>query len=771
MAETRYCKHCGSPIPPDLPGDFCCAGCAHVHQLIEDRGLDRFYTLRGKTIEPVSPAALRPANFEWLESAASAAEKEGESAHLTLDLKGISCIGCVWMLEELFRRREGGRRFSVNPQTGRADLEWKPGVFSPADFAEEILRFGYRLAPAHQVGHSESGPLLSRLGVCGFLALNTMLFTLPGYLGMDEDFAFAELFDLLALLFATISFGVGGLWFVARAWDAAKMGVLHIDLPIAIGVSAAWAGSIIGWLVDRENLVYFDFVAIFLFLMLAGRWLQERSIEKNRALAQSTDLANLTYSPTSGNERLAASQFKPGLEYSVEPGTTLPVLSRLEKESASFSLENMNGEADAVLFSKGSRIPSGAILTSGQAVQLTALEPWKDSLLQRLTSESAEPARNLLLEKVLAVYTAVVIAIAILGGTAWAVFAEPFSGLQVAISVLVVSCPCSLGIAWPLINDISAVKLRKRGVYLREVSLWARLPRLTDVVFDKTGTLTLENPRLANPEVLESLSPKEKSILLALVETSFHPVGRSLREELIQRGVRPETLAALTETPGAGVAGKTETEEWTLGKSGWKTDAIPDQTNETVFSKDGVAIASFTFTDSIRSGAAAELTYLLNQGFRLAILSGDLQEKVDRLAATLPIPPERALGKLDPGEKAAWIEKNAKSSTLMIGDGANDALAFSKALCRGTPLLDKGLLESRSDFFFTGRDLSGIRVLFETAKRRSRLLRQVFTFAVIYNIAAIALCLAGWMNPLLAAILMPTSALLTLARAAQMRKS
>jgi len=772
VADERSCTHCGTLFPARGDEEFCCAGCAHVHHLIEERGLGKFYSLRGREIEPVSPAINRPPDFEWLREAVAESEEEAKranrSAQVEISVKGISCVGCVWLLEELFRNRPGGRRFSVNPQSGQAVLEWRPGTFSPVEFATEIWRFGYRLVKRSGEVESQSGPLLSRLGICAFLALNTMLFTLPGYLGMEADFRFAELFDLLALLFASISFGVGGLWFVGRAWEAARLGVIHIDLPIAIGVTAAWVGSVVGWLLNHEELVYFDFVAVFLLLMLTGRWLQERSIERNRARAQAVDPSLSTY-PSEEGQSFNANEMKPGLRFRLEPGKTLPTMSILEKGEATFSLENMNGESEGVTYAEGSRVPSGAILTSRTAVDVRAEEHWKESLLYRLTSESNEPARNALLERILVVYTAVVIGIAILGGTSWTVFGGFQAGLQVAISVLVVSCPCALGIAWPMLNDIATGRLRSRGVFLREPDLWGRLPKVKEAIFDKTGTLTLETLHLIDPSQIEALSADQRKILLGLVETSFHPVGRTLRQELLQRGIRAEPLPNLTEEPGKGVFTDHEAGRWSIGKAGWK-DSGPTDDGATVFACDGTVIARFCFEDAVRREAAAELTALTERGLGLAILSGDRQAKVDALAASLPIPRERALGDLDPEAKARWIESHAKDAGLMIGDGANDALAFSRALCRGTPLLDKGILESRSDFFFTGSDLSGIRFLFELADRRIKILRSIFGFSIAYNVGAIALCLSGLMNPLLAAILMPASALLTLARAARLRR-
>ena len=777
MAETRPCQHCGTPFPAEEDDRFCCAGCAHVHRLIHREGLDRFYSLRDRSIEPVSSASGRPADLRWLETAAAEAEagarESNRPARLVLDLKGISCIGCVWLIEELFRRQPGGRRLAVSPQTGRAEIEWNPGVFSPVAFAGEIRRFGYRLAPlAEGDGGGGTEPLLARLGICAFLALNTMLFTLPGYLGMEDDFPFADLFELLALLFATISYGVAGLWFVGRAWDAARLGVLHIDLPIAIGVTAAWGGSVVGWLLGHEPLVYFDFVAVFLFLMLAGRWLQERSIERNRARARSLGPTADRYDRPDGAEPVGVAEMRPGIRYEVPPGGLVPVLSVLESEPISGSLESINGEADPVPFATGARIPSGAVLTSGTAAVVVAAESWDESVLRRLLADEDGPSRNPILERVLAVYTGVVIGVAAIGGAAWAIFGGPLAGLQTAISVLVVSCPCSLGVAWPLINDLAAARLRRHGVYLRNIELWGRLQAVRDLVFDKTGTLTLEHPRLRNPAEVARLAPGEKAALLGLVEPSFHPVGRALRDELLRApdAPAPTRFSGYEECPGAGVSGTLEGERWTLGKAGW-SDAGDPGTDGTVLARNGTVVARFRFADAVRSGARNELAALRQRGLGVAILSGDRQEKVDALAGALGLPRERCLGELDPERKAKWIERFAPGRAMMIGDGANDALAFSKAICRGTPLLDKGILESRCDFFFTGRDLSGIRRLFDAAGTRARKLRAVFAFAVAYNTVAIAVCLAGWMNPLLAAVLMPASALVTLALASGRERS
>ena len=211
------------------------------------------------------------------------ATKSGDGARLDLALEGISCVGCVWLVEKLFTRYPGGVRAAANPSNGRLHLEWMPGKCELEPFLRELCQFGYVAAPAGSVsGDHERRRLAARLGLCGAFALNTMGFSLPVYLGMPADFEFAALFKMIAFLSATLSMLVGGGYFMDRAWRALRAGSLHIDLPIALGLMSAYVGSITGWALGSERLMYFDFVSIFVFLMLAGRYLQTSAVERNR---------------------------------------------------------------------------------------------------------------------------------------------------------------------------------------------------------------------------------------------------------------------------------------------------------------------------------------------------------------------------------------------------------------------------------------------------------------------------------------------------------
>jgi Cu2+-exporting ATPase len=367
-------------------------------------------------------------------------------------------------------------------------------------------------------------------------------------------------------------------------------------------------------------------------------------------------------------------------------------------------------------------------------------------------------ARHRLLERVIQGYLVSVIAIAVLAGVGWWwASGDVVRTGAVVTAILVVSCPCALGLAFPLIEELASAALRRRGVFVRAGDIWPRLDRVRMLVFDKTGTLTPETPVLLNPEGLASLDDDERAALLALVQASAHPLSRSLHENLLVFG-RVEPLAGeVVETIGAGV----ELGAWSLGRPGWK-DVGGDEEAGVVLAHQGRLLVHFIFAERARSDAREELVALESRGLRIHVLSGDRQAKVTALAADLGLPEGRVLGGLSPQDKARWLDAHGADQSLMLGDGANDSLAFDRALCRGTPAIHQGVLEQKADFYYLGRGIAGIRALFEVNDARRNSQRVQLVFMVAYNFFAVGMAVMGHMNPLVAAILMPVSSLLTL---------
>lgn len=776
-SQSRSCAHCGTAFTPRHQERFCCLGCDYVAQVLADNDLSRFYELKGKqAVPPVGSKVFQNRDFHSLEvlrlEAEAAAGSDG-TARLRLSVEGISCIGCVWLIEAIFQRQAGALRAQIDTQANALEIKWKPGQFDLIGFAQELQKIGYQLSMySHSATRTRGTRAINqRLGLCGFFLLNTMLFTLPAYFGMAAEFALAPLFQLLAALFASLSFLVGGGYFIARAARAIQNQVLHIDLPIATGLVAAYLGSLIGWLTGYTQLIYFDFVATFVFLMLAGRWVQEYALEKNRSQLQRQQVGPDEVTIQGGaqdGKRIPVQQVTEGLSYSIAPGEINPVAADPLDTSGLLSLEWINGEAEPVVWPAQRIAPAGAINVGLHPLRYRARESWSDSLLAKLLDRPVDSFQDLRLQRILKVYIGSILIISLLGGASWWVLSgSPLKSLQVLISVLIVSCPCALGVALPLSDELATTRLRRAGLFIKSAEIWARLAAVKTIVFDKTGTLTLETPRLENPHTISDLDAASAQALHQLVHNNLHPIARSLREALLAKQskvLRPIAPAgAIHEQIGQGVSWTDAGgNEWTLGKPNWQASG-PVVEGQAALRQNGLLIAAFTFSDDVRDDARAAFEAFRQRGLGAAILSGDAQARVAQIAEQVGLPAEHYRAECSPDAKADWIRQHAPAHALMIGDGANDSLAFDQAICRGTPVVDRSILQASADFFFFGRSLRCLPELFATAQLRAQTNQLIFILTILYNLSVITISLAGHMHPLLAAILMPLSSIATLA--------
>jgi Cu2+-exporting ATPase len=732
---------------------FCCNGCRFVHGVITESGLERFYELDTGIRPPVQAGVFQRKNFEWIQALCASS-----GGRFTVRVQGISCLGCVWLIERVFQNFKGALQGRLDPVRAELQLRALPGVFPAVEFAEAVQRLGYLLGPCHeetpQRKNGHDGFIL-RLGVCAALAMNAMLFATPAYCGIAPEDRWTALFEKGALVCATLSMAVGGSYFVQRSLAALRMRMVHIDQPIALGLVAAYAGSLAAWWGGERRAVYFDFVSVFTFLMLVGRWVHQTTLQGNRIrLLEGT-----------GAEVRPAS----GEHYGVAAGQPVPVRSRLLSGEASLGMEWINGEPEARTVRAGNIIPSGAINLTGAALSLEALEDWKDSLLAELVDAQPDrAASDAGTQRFISAYVAAVLCIGTLGAAAWLWTGHaPVQAMQVLLSVLVVSCPCASGVALPLAADLAIMRMREAGVFVREHALWSRLLRVRRIAFDKTGTLTTETVQLLDRTSLDQLPEEAAEALAHLVSHSMHPVPTSLREAMHSApGALPDTATPSVESVGNGTEwfGPDGT-HWRLGRPLWALNAPSRELHsaQAILSKNGIWIAGFDFGERLRTGVRCELAWLQAKGLATVVLSGDKPDRVASVSVSIGLDPQSAHGGLTPHAKAEWLRAHrAAEDTLMLGDGANDSLAFAESLCCGTPAVDRGVLGQKADFYYLGRGLSGIRLLLQMARRKSRATLAVLLFTGIYNAGAIGLALAGRMHPLLAAVLMPLSSLATM---------
>ncbi|MCH6257263.1 heavy metal translocating P-type ATPase metal-binding domain-containing protein [Puniceicoccaceae bacterium K14] len=760
------CLHCGTPFKVgDQLDDFCCSGCEYVYRLIRNEDLDRYYELRDNVGQPVSSRVFSTRDFSWLKECFEAVEtSSAREKELELSLQGISCVGCVWLIDKLFSEYEGGKQCLIDVQHGTMTLVWAARAFDLLGFVRKLRQFGYEVGPMVSKPPSETKSIVWRLALCGAFALNSMLFTFPQYLGMSADFVFARQFSWLSAFFATTSILFGGGYFFSKAYQAIKRGVVHMDMPISIGLAAAYLVSWYGFHVGDETLQYFDFVSTFVFLMLAGRWVHVYAIERNRGR-----LADVEVKPSSlvrlnqngKTETIDIASLKEGDLYTIGVGEWAPVESDLKSESAVLGMDWINGESESNVHVEGSIVPSGAVNHGSKGLLLAAREVWSDSLLYRLLgSKGRDLESDAVTQRWIARYLFSVIVISVLGAGYWALVGGVHDSLRVLISALVVSCPCSLGIALPLVDELSNSMLKLKGVFLNTNTIWNRLRKVKQVVFDKTGTLTSSSLEWVNSKDVESLSIEERNALCELVSMSGHPVASSIRESLLAKGLyRREGDWSLEEEVGFGVIAKAGSDVWRLGQSGW---AANEEGACTVLSKNGWKVLSLQFSDNPWPDAAAEIEAIEKMGLDVQILSGDTQEKVDKASEYLGLEKSRALGSLLPQEKESWLYDNEGKSSLMVGDGVNDSLAFDVALVAGTPAVEKTVLASKSDFYYLGMGIRGVRHLLKVARNRRQAIMYLLSFALTYNVIILGAAVCNLITPVLAAVFMPLSSIVSL---------
>ena len=763
------CKHCGLPLPRSRRSrgaEFCCSGCERVHALIRESGLERYYDLRrGPGLPPSAPGS---GDYAWLGPLTEGAP--GSACRIDLDVQGIHCTGCVWLLNTLFARHPGGSDLRINPALGRAEIIWDFGREDLRHWLRDVESFGYRLGPPRKTAdRSPSHALFIRLGITAALAMNVMVFSFCYYLGLGRDNpALYRLFGQLSLVLAGAAVLVGGDMFFRGAVRGLRRGIAHLDLPIATGLLLGYSGSVLAFLRHGPEAAYFDTVAIFATLMLTGRWLQERILERNRhALLADAGTDHLTARRVREGELQFVSyqELEPGDEVWVVPGDVVPVAGILIGEPATVRLDWITGESDLHTIGPGEDLTSGAIHAGDSMLRMVVRERFEVSRLYRLLVRPAAPMRAPTAgfwRAFGAVYVAAVFLLAAVGlGVWWSHGVD--KAVSVATAILVITCPCALGLAWPLANELAHLALRRRGVFIRNGDFFERARSVRKIVFDKTGTLTLSDPALAahSRRHLEALRPADRTVLRNMVARSNHPLSRALARAIPPESAPLDVTLQVRELAGIGLEAESGSHAYRLGRRA-STAPSNGAFSEAVFSIDGRDIATFHFEEALREDAREELAGLGRAGYAVYLLSGDAPVRVMKAAERLGIPADHAWGRLSPEDKAAWLRDHDRRDTLMVGDGLNDGPAFDAAFATATPAIEHPAMPGRADFYFLGEDVAAVRRALATAVRLRRVIRGNLAFALGYNALALGLAFSGRVTPLVAAVLMPASSALVI---------
>lgn len=701
------------------------------------------------------------------------------SEHMEFAVEGVGCAGCIRKIETGLRQMPGIVDARLNFTNRRLAVGWRRGDLEPSDIIETLARIGYRVHPfraaAVEDGEAaETRRLIRCLAVSGFAAMNVMLLSVSVWSGaIDMSPETRDLLHWLSALIALPAAAYAGQPFFQSAWRALRGGGLNMDVPISLGVILALGLSLVETINHAEH-VYFDSAVMLLFFLLCGRALDQIMRRKTRAVAGNLAAlkAEVAHRIDDKGEvvTLPALALRPGDRLLVRPGERIPADGVVAGGSSMIDESLVTGETAQRAIATGDTIHAGS-LNHGGTLTLRVTATGGDTLLadveRLLEKATAAKSRYLrLADRAARLYAPVVHTAAALTAAAWLLAGASFhDSIVVAISVLIITCPCALALAIPAVQVVASGALFRSGIILNAGDAIERLAGIDTVVFDKTGTLTLPEPRVANAAEVEP-SLLESAARLAL--SSHHPLAAAVAREAHDR----TPYAGATEDSGRGVRAVIDGCEARLGSPafcGVKVKFGPAS---------GVSIIAFSHNDrhallqvrqSLRPDAIDVIDSLRAMQLDLRILSGDRPRAVEPVAAVLGIADWQ--GGVKPADKIAALESLSRAgrSVLMIGDGLNDAPALAAAHASLSPISAVDLAQAQADAVFLGERLQPVWDAIAASRRAHALMHQNLWLAVVYNIVAVPIAMMGFVTPLIAAAAMSGSSLLVTLNALRAR--
>ena len=770
-AAPARCPHCGEPVA--MPGSFCCAGCAGAWRLITELGLERYY--RSRTLDPATRPLRPPEDSVDTASYAVAAADGTAALHLMID--GLHCPACVWLIESALKRQPQVTEARVNLTTRRLRLAWRGNASDGAPLVALLRRLGYRVMPydprrAAGLASAEEARLLRALAVAGFAASNVMLLSVAVWAGLAGEMGAAtrDLLHWVSALIALPAIAYAGQPFFRSAAAALRRGRTNMDVPISIGVTLA-AGMSLYQTITGGVQAYFDSSVALLFFLLIGRYLDLRA--RGRAHSAAEQLVGFMAQPATviGPDgaplRVPAASVVVGTRVLAAAGERIGVDGTVTAGRSAVDKSLIDGESLPADIAPGSAVLAGMVnLLAPVTITVTAAgeRTFLAEIVRMMESSEQGRARLVLLaDRVARLYAPAVHGLALATFLAWLLFAPWQAALLNAVAVLIITCPCALGLAVPAVQVIASGRLMRRGILLKSATALERLAEIDTVVFDKTGTLTLGRLELA------ALPADGEALRLAagLAAASRHPLSQALCRACPDA----PALACVIEHPGAGLSAAAG--ELRLGSrsfcgiSAVEDDGLP----EIWLTRPGRPAQRFVFADAPRPDAAAVVERLRRSGKHIVLLSGDRRKAVAATAATLGISDWQA--GLKPGEKVAILADFAARGrkTLMIGDGLNDAPALAAAFCSMSPASAADVSQTAADIVFQGLSLAAVTEVLGVARRSLGLVRENIAFALVYNALAVPLAMLGLVTPLIAALAMSSSSLIVVGNALRLSRS
>jgi len=682
-------------------------------------------------------------------------------ADTRLTVPGIRCAGCIAKIERELPRIAGIDSARVNFSAKRVAVRHDPKL-NETDLCEALRTLGFEAQALAEnplaIDDSESKTLNRALGVAGFGMMNIMLLSVSIWSGAEG--ATKDLFHWLSLLIALPVIAYAGRPFFSSAMMALKHRRTNMDVPISIGVILATVLSIYETVTGGDH-AYFESAVMLLFFLLCGRALDAAMRTRTRAgigaLLSRMGKSASVIAPDGTTTRIAAEGLMPGMLVLVAAGEAFAADGEIIEGHSAIDNSMLTGESAAQPAAVGDPVFAGAInINAPIRVRLTAVAgSTAIAEIARLMDEAGQ-SRSLyvrIADRASRAYAPVVHSLAALAFLGWMIAGAGWhQSLVIAIAVLIITCPCAMGLAVPAAQVVASGALLKRGLLVKDGSALERLAETDIAIFDKTGTLTLGQPR---PDI-SALGDEQRSVALALSQASRHPLSLGLAAALRSEKIEPAEVGSIVETAGQGLTGTWNDQPVALHRPDYACGGPASVLTI------GERSWELTFSDPLREDARETIDTLRKSNVSSEIVSGDYESAVQSAADALSV---TGHSEVRPDGKLSLLQalKSAGHKPLMVGDGLNDGPALAAAHASIAPGTASDVSQQAADAVFVGEKLMPVALAIEVARATMRIVRQNFVFAIGYNLLAIPLALFGYVTPLIAAIAMSISSVVVVA--------
>ena len=780
------CTHCGLPVPSGLMDanaqeQFCCNGCRTAFAILHRHGLGRYYAFSERREVPVRSSGRSYDEFDHPAFAERYVVRQPDGlARTELYLEGVHCASCVWLVERMPLVVPGVIRAELDVRRSLAVVQWDADVVPLSMIARGLDQIGYAPHPFRGVARDtmrrrEDRAMLVRIGIAGAIAINIMLAALALYAGQVNgmDPAFVRFFRWVSFALAIPAFIWPGRVFFVGALASLRTRSLHMDLPIAIALAAGMVQGAANT-VRESGPVYFDGLAVLIFALLVGRFLQQRG---QRMATDATELLH-SIAPVSSRvveggvtRDLPTDALLPGMVLDVRAGESFGADGTVVLGQSSVNAALLTGESRPVRVAAGERVYAGTLNVEAP-LRVRVDESGESSRIARLLHQVEASARRRapvvqLANRMAGIFVAVVLVAAVMTFVVkWRV--APDRALDDAIALLIVTCPCALALATPLAVTVAVGRAARRGMLIKGGDALELLAKPATLVLDKTGTITEGCTALAMWAGPDWVKP----LVLALEEGSSHPLADGFRRAWT--GLPACDVRDARHLPGRGLEGTVNGQHVRIGSPRFvreSTSVVTAEVRDAIAAMDrtltsvhvavgGTIVAAAGLGDTVRADARASLDQLRAAGWRTIMLSGDARDVVEAVGRSLGFAPGDAIGGASPEDKLGFVERLKQSGrVVMVGDGVNDAAAIAAAHVGIGVHGGAEACLSIADIYLTRPGLSSLVELSEGAQRTMGVIRRNIAFSLAYNAIGASLAMAGLLTPLIAALLMPTSSL------------